>query len=390
MTGQKRKICVVTGSRADYGLLYWILRDLRDSAEVDLQLIATGMHLAPEFGLTYRVLEQDGFRIDARVEMLVSSDTPSGVAKSIGLGVIGFCDAYERLLPDIVVLLGDRFEIFAAAQAALISIIPIAHIAGGDTTEGAYDEAMRHSITKMSHVHFVTNVAAARRVCQLGEDPAHVHNFGSPGIDYVRRLKLLTRSELERDLGIAFRTRNLLVTFHPVTLSPGESDKHLNSLFSALDQLGEDVGLFFTHPNADTGGRRLMQMIDEYVAKRKNAKAFTSLGQLRYLSMMAQVDVVVGNSSSALYEAPSMRKPSVNIGDRQRGRLMADSVISCDADSESVVGAIQSAFEYDCSGTVNPYGDGHASERIAAVLKALPDPAALLKKRFYAYEPAHA
>ena len=388
--GRKRRICVVTGSRADYGLLYWIMRDLRDSAEVELQLIATGMHLAPEFGLTYRVLEQDGFELDARVEMLVSSDRPSGVAKSIGLGVIGFCDAYERLAPEIVLVLGDRFEIFAAAQAALVCAIPLAHIAGGDSTEGAYDEAMRHSITKMAHMHFVTNATAAERVRQLGEDPAHVHNFGSPGIDYIRRLQLLTRQELEADLEIAFRRRNLLVTYHPPTLSPGAADIQLREIFSALDRLGSETGVFFTHPNADTGGRQLMKMITEYVAAHANAKAFTSLGPLRYLSMMAQVDIVVGNSSSALYEAPSLHKPSVNIGDRQRGRLMADSVLSCEADSESVLRAIQKGFTHDCSATVNPYGDGHASERITAVLKTVPEPTALLKKRFHPYAPAHA
>ena len=383
---EKRRICVVTGSRAEYGLLYWLIHDLARDPEVELQLAVTGMHLSPEFGLTYRVIEQDGFRIDARVEMLLSSDTPSGIAKSMGLGVGGFADAFERLQPDLVVVLGDRFEILAATQAALVFNIPVAHIAGGDVTEGAYDDAMRHSITKMAHIHFVTNSVAAERVRLMGEDPAQVHDVGSPGIDYIRRLRPLGRRELETDLNCTFGPRNLLITFHPVTLEPGKSGQYFDELLRALDALGPDVGLFFTMPNADGGGRVLMTMVQAFVEPRANARAFTSLGQVRYLSLMAQVDAVVGNSSSGLYEAPSLHKPTVNIGSRQSGRLMADSVICCEPERQAISTAIAEALRKDCRHAVNPYGDGHASERIAAVLKEIEDPRKLLKKRFHGAE----
>jgi UDP-N-acetylglucosamine 2-epimerase (non-hydrolysing)/GDP/UDP-N,N'-diacetylbacillosamine 2-epimerase (hydrolysing) len=378
----RRRICVVTGSRAEYGLLYWLMQDLHDDPGVELQVIVTGMHLSPEFGLTYHVVEDDGFRIDARVEMLVSSDTPSGIAKSIGLGVIGFGDALSRLQPDIVVVLGDRFEIFAAAQAALVGNFPLAHIAGGDTTEGAFDEAIRHSITKMAHLHFVTNAPSERRVLQMGEDPAHVYNFGSPGLDYVRRLEMLDRQQLSASLNCSFQRRNLLITFHPVTIGPEQSQPQFAELLHALRRLG-DIGLFFTKPNADTGGRALIAMLDEFVASHSNAWSFTSLGQQRYLSLMAQVDAVVGNSSSGLYEAPSLKTATVNIGERQRGRLCADSVICCPAERESIEAAIRSALELDCSDVVNPYGDGYAAPRIAEVLKRVAAPRGLLQKRFH-------
>lgn len=379
----KRKICVVTGSRAEYGLLSWLMREIAADPELDLQVVATGMHLSPEFGLTYRVIEEDGFSIDARVEMLLSSDTPVGIAKSVGLGVIGFADALERLRPDILVLLGDRYEILAAAQAALVARIPVAHIGGGDTTEGAFDEAIRHAITKMAHLHFVTNELSARRVRQLGENPAHVHNVGSPGLDQIRRLTLLTRQELEGALGFGFRERNLLITFHPVTLDREPADAQFRELLTALDSLGDGVGLIFTKPNADTDGRVLIDMIEGYVAGRSNARAYTSLGQLRYLSAMAQVDAVVGNSSSGLYEAPSFGKPTVNIGDRQKGRLQAASVINCPASAPDIARAIGEALARDCAGTVNPYGDGDSSGRILRILKEVGDPRALLKKHFF-------
>ncbi|MFC4768241.1 UDP-N-acetylglucosamine 2-epimerase [Effusibacillus consociatus] len=379
----KRKICVVTGTRAEYGLLYWLMKGIQDDPELELQLIVTGMHLSPEFGLTYKTIEADGFIIDEKIEMLLSGDTPVAIAKSIGLGVIGFADALARLKPDILVLLGDRYEILTAAQAAMVAKIPIAHIAGGDTTEGAFDESIRHSITKMAHLHFVTNEAAARRVRQLGENPEHIHNVGSPGIDQIKRLSLLGREELERDLNFQFKKRNLLITFHPATLDEQPAGEQFQQLLSALDCLGNDVGLIFTKPNADTDGRILIRMIDDYVSTRQNAKAYTSLGQLRYLSTIAQVDAVVGNSSSGLYEVPSFKKPTVNIGDRQKGRLQASSVIKCKPVADEIVKAIQEAFIKDCSDTDNPYGDGNSSERIVAVLKGLPDLSGLLHKHFF-------
>lgn len=378
----KRKICVVTGTRAEYGLLYWLMKEIDADPKLQLQVIVTGMHLSPEFNLTYTVIEEDGFQIDAKVEMLLSSDTPVGITKSIGLGVIGFADALDRLKPDILVLLGDRFEILAAAEAALIARIPVAHIAGGDITEGAFDDSIRHCITKMSHLHFVTNEAAARRVRQLGENPAHIFQVGSPGIDQIIRLNFLTRQELEKDLDFTFRQKNILITFHPETLER-ETIQHFQELLHALDLLGDEVVLVFTRPNADTLGKSINKILDNFVLRHSNAKVYTSLGQLRYLSLMKQVDVVVGNSSSGLYETPSFKIPTVNIGTRQKGRLEASSVINCPPDAIKILEAINEALGKDCSETVNPYGDGNSSEKILNVLKGFPNPQKLLKKRFY-------
>lgn len=378
-----RKICVVTGTRAEYGLLYWLMKEIQADCDLELQIIVTGMHLSPEFGLTYKVIEQDGFTIDEKVEMLLSSDTSVGIAKSIGLGVIGFADALDRLKPDILVVLGDRYEILAAAQAAMVAKIPIAHIAGGDTTEGAYDEAIRHSITKMSHLHFVTNEQAVKRVRQLGENPQHIHNVGSPGIEQIKRIVLLNRNTLEKELDFKFREKNILITFHPTTLDDELPGEQFQKLLDALDLLGNEVGLIFTKPNSDTDGRGLIEMIDKYIAVRSNAKAYISLGQLRYLSTIACVDVVVGNSSSGLYEVPSFKKPTVNIGDRQKGRLKAASVIDCQPEAADIYEAIQQALTMDCVNTLNPYGDGNASAAILRVIKETADLRKMLKKSFF-------
>ena len=386
MLNSQRKICVVTGTRAEYGMLYWLLREIGSDSEIELQIIATGMHLSPEFGLTYKVIEKDGFKIDYKVEMLLSSDTPVGIAKSMGLGVIGFADAYSQLKPDLIVLLGDRFEILAAAQAALVAKIPIAHLVGGDTTEGAFDEAIRHSITKMSHLHFVTNELSAKRVRQMGENPEHVFTVGSPGLDWIEKVKLLNKTDLEKALNFELREKNLLITFHPVTLEHASSSLQFQELLNALHSLNDDVGFIITMPNADTEGRYLIKMIERFVATYPQAKAFTSLGQVLYLSTMAHVDAVVGNSSSGLYEAPSFKIPTVNIGDRQKGRLRATSVIDCEPHANLISNAIQEAFTKDCSAITNPYGDGHSSERIISIIKSFSDYQELLKKRFYEME----
>jgi UDP-hydrolysing UDP-N-acetyl-D-glucosamine 2-epimerase len=378
-----RRICAITGSRADFGLLYWPMKLIQADSAFELQTIVTGMHLSPEFGLTYKAVEEAGFPIHAKVEMLLSSDTAVGVAKSIGLGVIGFADAFERLQPDILLLLGDRFEIFAAAQAALVAGIPVAHIAGGDTTEGAFDEAIRHSVTKMAHIHFVTNEIAARRVRQLGENPSFIFNVGSPGIDGIRRTRLIDRAELSRVLDFRFQKRNLLVTFHPVTLDLHPTKGQFLALLDALHKLGNEIGIILTKPNADNEGRMLIGMIEDFVLGHPNARAYTSLGQLYYLSAVAQVDAVVGNSSSGLYEVPSFGKPTVNIGTRQKGRLRASSVIDCEPKCENILQAIQEAFLKDCSNTSNPYGDGNSSERIVEHLKELPEPRQLVTKPFF-------
>jgi UDP-hydrolysing UDP-N-acetyl-D-glucosamine 2-epimerase len=382
----KRKICVVTGTRAEYGLLYWLMKEIQADEDLQLQIIATGTHLSPEFGLTYKIIEADGFKIDEKVEMLLSSDTAVGITKSLGLATIGFADAYDRLKPDIVVLLGDRYEILAAAQAALITGLPIAHIAGGDTTEGAFDEAIRHSISKMAHIHFVTNELSAQRVRQLGENPQYIFNVGSPGIDYIKRVQLLNRSDLEKELEFRFQDKNLLVTFHPVTLDSVSSTEQLAELLTALDSLGNGMGVIFTKANADTQGRSINQMIDNYVSLHPETKAYTSLGQVRYLSVISQVDVVVGNSSSGLYEVPSFGKPTVNIGDRQKGRLQAASVVNCEAEASEIIQAITYAFDMDCSNVQNPYGEGNSSIGMLSVLKNIPDYRALLKKQFFMME----
>jgi UDP-hydrolysing UDP-N-acetyl-D-glucosamine 2-epimerase len=380
-----RRICVVTGSPADYGLLRRLVAMLHADPEIDLDLAVTGMHLSEEYGLTVEAIEKDGVPISERIDIELSNDSPTGVARSVGLGISGFTRFFSRTEPDVVVVLGDRFEILAASIAALLCAVPLAHIAGGDVTEGAFDESIRHSITKMAHVHFVTHELAARRVRQLGEDPELVFEVGSPGIDEILRLEPLGRAALESDLGCRFRARNLLLTFHPVTREAG-AEKQLGALLEALDQLGDDVGLFFTRPNADPGNRLYARMLDEWIAQHDNARAFHSLGQRRYLSLMAEVDAVVGNSSSGLYEAPSFRIPTVNVGSRQMGRLAAESVIHCRATAKEILAAIEEAFEMDCSATVNPYGDGHGAERIVAILKGLPDLRALLKKRFHLVE----
>jgi UDP-N-acetylglucosamine 2-epimerase (non-hydrolysing)/GDP/UDP-N,N'-diacetylbacillosamine 2-epimerase (hydrolysing) len=379
----RRKICVATGTRAEYGLLYWVMREIQNDPDLELQIIVTGMHLSPEFGLTFKVIQQDGFSINEKVEILLSSDTPVGIAKSLGLGVIGFAEAIDRLKPDLLILLGDRFEIMAAAEAAMVANIPIAHIAGGDATEGSIDEAIRHSVTKMSHLHLVTNELSASRVRQLGENPCNIYNVGNPGLDYIRRVQLLDRQALEEKLCFQFRESNLLVTFHPVTLEYDAVVEQFQSLLNALDNLGTEFGLIFTKPNSDTNGRIIGQMIDSYVLKHSNAKTYISLGQLLYYSTVACVDAVLGNSSSGICEVSSFKKPTVNIGDRQKGRLQPDSVINCQPLVSEIEKAIREALHKDCSRVVNPYGDGNSSLRIVKIIKQIPDYKSLLKKHFY-------
>jgi GDP/UDP-N,N'-diacetylbacillosamine 2-epimerase (hydrolysing) len=376
------KICVVTGSRAEYGLLEPVMRAIENEPSLQLCLFVTGMHLSPTFGLTYHEIEADGFRIDEKIEILQSADTPSATAKAMGLGTILISEAYDRHRPDMVMMLGDRFELLAAAQAALVAKIPIAHISGGDSTEGAFDEAIRHAITKMSHLHFVTNSVAAKRVRQLGEDPARIVLSGNPGLDRLRTYRPLTREEFAKSIGFNLRRRNLLVTFHPETLETTPSANRLVKLLEALDRFDSDTGIIFTLPNADPEGRQLIRMIQAHVEQRPNTVAPVSLGE-RYLSAIRHVDVVVGNSSSGLLEVPSFKKPTVNIGDRQKGRVEAASVITVPADSTCIYEAIQRALQLDCSNVANPYGDGHATERIIAALVAVGDPKALLKKRFF-------
>jgi GDP/UDP-N,N'-diacetylbacillosamine 2-epimerase (hydrolysing) len=385
MTVAKRKICVVTGSRADYGCLRWVMQGIRETPSLELQIIATGMHLSPEFGLTYRAIERDGFFIDSKIEMLLSSDTPVALAKSMGLGMIGFGEALQRLRPELIFVLGDRFEIFSAAAAATVTGIPIAHAHGGETTEGAFDEGLRHSITKMSHLHFVAAEEYRKRVIQMGEHPERVFLVGGLGLDNIKKLKLLDREALEKSLGFKLGRRSLLITFHPVTLENSTSAPQMRELLGALEMLS-DTHLIFTLPNADTGGRVLIEMIEQFVADNAHARAYASLGEQCYLSCVRHVDGVVGNSSSGLIEVPSFGKGTVNIGDRQRGRLKAASVIDCPPEREAIGAALQQlyspAFQALLPTVRNPYGEGGASARVVAVVKDYPLES-ILKKSFF-------
>lgn len=380
-----RKVCVITGTRAEYGLLRWLMQGIVDDPELDLQIIATGMHLSPEFGLTYKAIESDGFIINRKVEMLTSSDTSVGIAKSMGLGMIGFADALDELKPDLILVLGDRFEIFSAVSAALIANIPVAHLHGGEATEGLIDEGLRHSITKMSHLHFVAAESYRQRVIQLGEDPVRVFLVGGLGVDSIKQSKLLSREELEAALDFKLGSKNLLITFHPVTLEKSTAENQMGELLAALADL-KDTKFIFTLPNADTDGRALIKMIQDFVKHHHNAKAYTSLGQLSYLSCLSQVDGVVGNSSSGLLEAPSFKKGTINIGDRQRGRLQAKSIINCEPKHLSIELAFKklysNEFQNKLRSTVNPYGEGGASEKILRSIKTV-SLDEILKKRFY-------
>ena len=380
-----KNICVVTGTRAEYGLLRWVIENIKDDADLNLQIIATGMHLSPEFGLTYKEIEDDGFYIDRKVEMQMSSDTPLGITKSMGLGMIGFADALNELQPDILVVLGDRYEIFSAVCAALVACIPVAHLHGGETTEGAFDEAIRHSITKMAHLHFVAAEDYRRRVIQLGEDTRNVFLVGGLGIDSINNMELLNRKELECELGFEFSERNLLITFHPVTLERASSASQMSELLSALAPM-KSTRLIFTMPNSDTDSRILFKMINQFVAENDNAYVFTSLGHLRYLSCIAQVDGVLGNSSSGLLEVPSFNKATVNIGERQRGRLQAESVINCDPICKSISDTIDvmysKIFQDKLKNITSPYGTGGASKKVVEIIKAS-DTRKIVKKTFY-------
>ena len=381
----KRKVCVVTGTRAEYGLLYWLLKEIEADKELQLQVIVTGMHLSPEFGLTYKEIEKE-FKINKKIEMLLSSDTSVGISKSMGLAQISFAESYDELKPDIVIVLGDRYEIFSATSAAMIAKIPIAHLHGGEKTEGAFDESIRHSITKMSHLHFTATNEYKNRVIQLGEHPSRVFNVGGMGIENIKRLKLLSKDEFEKSIEFKLNIKNILVTFHPVTLENSTAKEQFQQLLDAIDEL-EDTNIIFTKANSDTDGRVINQMIDEYVTKNfQKSVQFTSLGQLRYLSALQYVDAVVGNSSSGLAEAPSFKIGTINIGDRQKGRIKASSVIDCEPNKDSILKSFEKLyskeFQETLKTTINPYGDGYASKKIVEILKNV-DLKNILKKSFY-------
>jgi len=382
----RRRIAVVTGSRAEYGLLRGLMQAFQADSDIELLTLVTGMHLSQEFGLTYTSIEADGFRLDAKVEMLLSSDTDVGVAKSLGLGTVGFADALGTLRPDIVVLLGDRFEILAAAQAAMMLRIPIAHLHGGESSEGAIDEAIRHAITKMAHWHFTAAEPYRARVVQLGEAPSRVYNTGAIGLDNLRTLEPLTRPQLEAALGFALTPGPLLLcTYHPATLD-ADGTNGFAPLFEAFDRR-PSWRVVFTKSNADAGGRAFNAAIDAYVAERTDrCAAFTSLGLTRYLSLLLEADVCVGNSSSGIIEAPTARVPTVNIGARQNGRLKAASILDCGPMADEIVRTIEHAlsdeFARVVANGVTLYGSGDAAARIHGILRDVPLEG-VLNKRFH-------
>lgn len=382
----KRKICVVTGSRAEYGLLRCLMGDIRDNPRLELQVIATGMHLAPEFGSTYQEIEQDGFAIDEKIDLLLTDDSPTAITNSVGRGIIGFADVIQRRQPDLMVVLGDRYEIFAAAQASMLARIPIAHIHGGELTEGAIDDSIRHALTKMAHLHFVAAEPYRKRVVQLGESPDRVFTVGAPGVDNVKRITPICQSELERDIGLKFSRPSFLVTYHPETLSEKCASNGIGALLEALEEF-DDSRIVMTGSNADHGGRAIMHAISNYAEARSDrVVVHASLGQQRYLSVLRYVDAVIGNSSSGIIEAPALGVPTVNIGDRQKGRLRSSSIIDCAPETLKISNAIRCAlsseFRQIAKTTTPAYGAGNAAQKICQVLATFPLDR-LARKQFY-------
>ncbi|MGL5109607.1 MAG: UDP-N-acetylglucosamine 2-epimerase [Vibrio ordalii] len=375
MSKQKKKVAVFTATRAEYGLLFWLLKDLQMDPDLKLQLLVSGMHLSPEFGETYQQIEQDGFQIDEKIEILLSSDSAVGTAKSMGLGVLGFADALARLNPDILVILGDRFEALAAAQSAMILRIPVLHLHGGEITQGAYDDAIRHAITKLSYLHGTSTEAYRQRVIQLGEAPDRVKNIGAIGLDHLKRGQFMDMDELSASLGFPLKTPYFLVTYHPVTLGKEAPEASFQALLDALDAYPEHH-VILTYPNADDGGRRIIPMLEAYAAaNRQRIFAIPSLGQVRYLSAVKHASAVIGNSSSGIIEVPAFDVPTVNIGVRQQGRLAAKSVLHCKATQMDIGQAIESAvtksYKSDNEVIDNPYGQGDSSEQVIAMIKSL-------------------
>ncbi len=368
----KRKICVVTGGRSDYGLLKWLMKAVQADKDLELQVIATGMHLSPKFGSTVNEIEQDGIKIDEKIECLDVGDSALDTASAMARTMIGCTEAYSRLRPDLVLVPGDRFEIFSAVAAALVSNIPVAHLHGGEVTSGAVDESFRHAITKMSSLHFVANDVYRRRVVQMGENSRHVYNVGGLGVDAILNVELLSKEQLSSGLGSNFLNKSLLITFHPETATANSALQQIKEIFKALEELN-DTTLIFTMPNADMGNSIIADSIRNFATQGNNRYFFESLGQTRYLSMLSLVDGVIGNSSSGLAEAPSFKIGTINIGDRQKGRIQASSVLNCEASQSHVVAAIEEmysdGFQSRLKTTVNPYGAGGASQSIVEILK---------------------
>jgi len=380
-----KKVCVFTGTRAEFGLLLPLLEKLKLSSEFELQLVALAMHLSPEFGLTYKEIEEQGFTINKKIETILSSDTASSISKSIGLAQIGIADALTDLNPDIAIILGDRTEMLAAAICCSISSIPIAHIHGGEVTAGAYDDAIRHSISKMSYWHFTSTEKYKRRVIQLGEDPGRVFNVGAIALDSITKLPLLSKLEFEESINFKLHSRNILITYHPVTLGNQKAQSQIETILEALKESPADTGFIFTHANSDKNGRVINKKIDDFVYNFPDRSvSFKSLGQLRYLSALQHVDVVLGNSSSGIIEVPFFNIPTINIGDRQSGRITSNSIINISLEKIAIKKAIQKALTKDSiKNQISIYGNGTTSEQIINVLKNQDIDSKHLIKGFY-------
>ena len=383
-----KRIGIMTGTRAEYGLLKSLMQEINKDNDLELYLIVSGMHLSPEFGMTYKEIEEDGFEINAKVEMLLSSDSPAGISKSIGLGVIGFADEFQRADLDMLILLGDRYEALSAAISAMVMRIPIAHLHGGELTEGAIDEGIRHSITKMSYLHFTSTEQYRNRVIQLGENPERVFYVGALGVENIKKINLMTKEELEKSIHFEIDENTVVVTYHPVTLENNTVEEQFLNLLKVLDR-NPKIRMIFTKANADTNGRIVNELIDKYTAqKSERACAFMSLGQKRYLSALKYCRIVIGNSSSGIIEAPSFGKPIINIGDRQKGRICADSVINCGYTQQEIQQAMETAltkeFENKASNCRNPYEKENTAANIISVIKDyLLNDKIKLKKGFY-------
>ena len=383
-----KRIGIMTGTRAEYGLLKSLMQEINKDNDLELYLIVSGMHLSPEFGMTYQEIEEDGFEINAKVEMLLSSDSPAGISKSIGLGVIGFADEFQRADLDMLILLGDRYEALSAAICALVMRIPIAHLHGGELTEGAIDEGIRHSITQMSYLHFTSTEQYRNRVIQLGENPERVFYVGALGVENIKKINLMTKEELERSIHFEIDENTVVVTYHPVTLENNTVEEQFLNLLKVLDR-NPKIRMIFTKANADTNGRIVNELIDKYAAQNsERACAFVSLGQKRYLSALKYCRIVIGNSSSGIIEAPSFGKPIINIGDRQKGRICADSVINCGYTQQEIQQAMETAltkeFENKASNCRNPYEKENTAANIISVIKDyLLNDKIKLKKGFY-------
>ncbi|WP_227394280.1 UDP-N-acetylglucosamine 2-epimerase [Jeotgalibacillus aurantiacus] len=384
-----KTMSILTATRAEYGLLKPVIQALREVETLDVKVVVTGAHLSPEFGLTYRDIEHDGIEIDEKIEMLISADTPAAISKSMGLAMISFADYFARIQPDLLLVLGDRYETLAVSLVAMNQRIPIAHLYGGETTEGAVDESVRHAITKISYLHLTSTEAYRKRVIQLGEHPDRVHTVGALGIENVLQEPLLTKEELEKSLDFSLEKPYALVTFHPVTLEQYQAEAQIEELLAACASF-PDMTFLFTKANADAEGRVINRKIDAYCVQHEHAVAFTSLGLTRYLSAMKGCQMVIGNSSSGLIEAPSFGVPTINIGDRQKGRMQAESVINCEPKEHAIRDAIRQAqspaFQEQAKKAVNPYGDGKTSDKIRTILQQVFDGEMDLKKTFYDLE----